>query len=92
MNNYRKSSRLGDILLSKKEITRVQLDKALAEQAESGKRLGETLIGLGYISENTLLNTLSEQLGINIVNLDNYPIIVDATRLISEKLAIRTNA
>jgi type IV pilus assembly protein PilB len=92
MNNYRKSSRLGDILLSKKEITRVQLDKALAEQAESGKRLGETLISLGYISENTLLNTLSEQLGINIVNLDNYPISVDATRLISEKLAIRTNA
>jgi MSHA biogenesis protein MshE len=54
MNNYRKSSRLGDILLSKKEITRVQLDKALAEQAESGKRLGETLIGLGYINYNLL--------------------------------------
>ena len=92
MNKFRKSSKLGDILLSKKEITREQLDNALSEQVESSQRLGEILLKQGYINEKTLLNTLSEQLGIDIVNLDNFPISVDATRLISEKLAIRTNA
>jgi type IV pilus assembly protein PilB len=92
MNKFKKSTKLGDILLYKEEITQEQLDSTLSEQAGSGKRLGEILIEKGFISEKTLLNTLSEQLGIDIVNLDNFPISVDATRLISEKLAIRTNA
>ena len=92
MYKPKKSAKIGDILLAKNEITQEQLSDALTEQNEGGKKLGEVLINKGYISEKTLLNTLSEQLGIDIVNLDNFAISVDATRLISEKLAIRTNA
>ncbi|NLJ59246.1 MAG: type II/IV secretion system protein [Tissierellia bacterium] len=87
-----KTTRLGDLLLYKNEITLEQLDDALKSQVGSGKKLGEILIDKGYITEMTFLSTLSEQLGIDIVNLDNFPISIDATRLISERLAIRTNA
>ncbi len=66
MYKSQKSAKLGDILLSKKEITQEQLDDALMEQTESGKKLGEILINKGYINEKTLLNTLSGQLGIDV--------------------------
>ncbi len=92
MNKYSKTARLGDILLQKKEITQEQLNEALKSQAGSGKKLGEILIEKGFVTQKSVMNTLSEQLGLDIVNLDNYHISVEATKLISEKLAKRTNA
>lgn len=92
MNKQSKISRLGDLLLQKNEITLEQLNDALKSQSGSGKKIGEILVERGYVTEQIILRTLSEQLGISIVNLDNYHISVDATKLISEKLAKRTNA
>ncbi|WP_313163758.1 GspE/PulE family protein [Sedimentibacter sp.] len=92
MNNYSKTARLGDILLHKKEITQDQLNECLRLQKGSGKKLGEILIEKDFVTEDTVLNTLSEQLGIEIVNLDNFHINEEATKLISEKLAKRVNA
>lgn len=92
MNKYSKTARLGDILLQKNEITQLQLNDALKSQTGSGKKLGEILIEKGFVTEMVVINTLSDQLGLDIVNLDNYNINIDATRLISEKLAKRTNA
>ncbi|WP_312814501.1 GspE/PulE family protein [Sedimentibacter sp.] len=92
MNNYSKTARLGDILLHKKEITQDQLNECLRMQKGSGKKLGEILIEKGFVTEDTVLNTLSEQLGIEIVNLDNFHINAESTKLISEKLAKRVNA
>ena len=92
MNKPNKITRLGDLLLQRKEITQEQLDDALKVQKTSGKKIGEILIEKGYLTEKTMLNALSEQLGLEIVNLDNYHINIDATALISEKLAKRTNA
>ena len=92
MNKYSKNIRLGDILLKKNEITNEQLSDALKSQVGIGKRLGEVLVEKGYITELKIMNALSEQFGIEIVNLDNYVINMDATKLISEKLAKRTNS
>lgn len=92
MNKYSKTAKLGDILVLKKEITQDQLQDALKSQSGSNKKLGEILIEKGYITEAVMMTTLSEQLGIDIVNLDNYNISLEATKLISEKLARRTNA
>jgi type IV pilus assembly protein PilB len=92
MNKYSKTAKLGDILLQKKEITREQLNEALKSQAGSGKKLGEILIEKGFLNETTVMRTLSEQLGLDIVNLDNYHVNIDATKLISERLAKRTNS
>ncbi len=92
MSKYSKITKLGDILLQKKEITQEQLTEALQAQAGSGKKLGEILIEKGFLDEITVMCALSEQLGLDFVNLDNYHINIDATKLISEKLAKRTNS
>lgn len=92
MNKSNKTAKLGDLLLQKKEITREQLAEALKLQKQDGKKIGEILTEKGYVTEKTVMKTLSEQLGLTIVDLDNYNIDVDATKLISEKLAKRTNA
>jgi hypothetical protein len=41
---------LGNILVAKDEITRVQLEDALRRQSETGRRLGEELIQCGHVS------------------------------------------
>jgi len=92
MNKSSKAAKLGDILLQKNEITQEQLNEALKLQTGNGKKLGEILVEKGFITEKTVMLTLSEQLGLEIVNLDNFHINLDATKLISEKLAKRTNA
>jgi len=92
MNKYSKNIRLGDILLQMNEITEVQLKDALNTQSASGKKLGEVLVEKGYITESNIIIALSRQFGLEIVNLDNYAINMDATKVISEKLAKRTNS
>lgn len=90
MNAVCSLSKIGEILLKQKKITQDQLSEALKLQSPNNKKLGEILIDKGYISEITLLRALSEQLKIEVVNLDNYYIDIDATELLSEKTAKRT--
>ncbi len=53
---------LGQILLKRKLLTAPQLKRALREKKENGKRLGEILVGLDYISREHLSTTLGDQL------------------------------
>lgn len=92
MNKFGKTARLGDILLEMNEITQEQLKDTLNSQYTSGKKLGELLVEKGYITEYKIMVALSQQFGLEIVNLDNYIINIDATKAISEKLAKRTNS
>lgn len=92
MNDSSKVSRLGEILLKKKEITLVQLNDALQYQSTSKKKLGTIIIEKGYTTEAKIMSALSYQTGIAILNLDNYSINIDAPVVISEKLARRTNS
>lgn len=48
-------------------ITEAQLKVALNEQQTSGKKLGEVLEDLGYVTEKQLLQVISEQLGTKII-------------------------
>ncbi len=61
--------KLGELLQDKELISSAQLTEALAEQAVRGLPIGETLIALGYITENQLLNFLSQQLNVDFINL-----------------------
>jgi type IV pilus assembly protein PilB len=90
MNNICSFLKIGEILLSKKEITPEQLNEALILQPAITKKLGEILIENNYITEITLVRALSEQLKIEAVNLDNYYISADATGLLTENTAKRT--
>ncbi|MCX7992442.1 MAG: ATPase, T2SS/T4P/T4SS family [Fimbriimonadales bacterium] len=53
--------RLGEWLLLKGKITPQQLEEALAQQRVSGKKIGETLIELGYITLEDYYEAQAEQ-------------------------------
>ena len=63
--------RLGDLLVQEQIISEVQLQQALSEQRNTGKKLGRTLIDLNSISENQLLKFLSQQLNLPFLHLQS---------------------
>lgn len=65
------STRLGEMLATKGIITPMQLEKALEYQKKHGGRIGEVLLSLNYIDENTLASFLSTQNKLELVDLDN---------------------
>ncbi len=87
-----KRLRLGDLLVQHKIITAEDLDKALAEQKNTGRRLGATLIQMGLVSERKLLTLLAEQLKIPFVELSSYPLDTQTVRKLSEIQARRYRA
>ena len=53
--------RLGDIIVERGLITAEQLDEALAAQRESGSKLGEVLVELGFLTRVALAGVIGEQ-------------------------------
>ena len=63
--------RLGEVLIDHALITPEQLKEALQKQKVTHDTIGESLIKLGYIDEETLLDVLGAQLDTPHVVLDN---------------------
>src|SRR5215207_9766728 len=78
---------LGDMLLAANLIDEVQMQIALAEQKQSGKRFGSTLVELKFIDENVLAAFLSKQIDVPCISL----LHVDIPKKILRKLP-RTSA
>jgi twitching motility protein PilT len=74
--------KLGDLLVEHGIITRDQLKAALDRQSNLGGRLGQNLITLGHIDEDTFIKFLSSQLKIPSVNLRTTEIPPETQRLI----------
>lgn len=66
-----------------------QLKTAIQEQKQTGKRLGETLLNLGYIDEHQLVAYLSKQYGVPAINLDQFNISGDILKSISRETATK---
>lgn len=81
--------RLGDILLEERLLTEVQLSQALYEQRRTGQPLVVTLINSGVVSEEDIVITLSEQLGIPHLRVDNYEIPPEVLAEVPESIARR---
>jgi MSHA biogenesis protein MshE len=90
--NGRKKVRIGDLLVGGKKISEAQLQEALAEQKRTGRKLGQVLVDSGVISEDTILETLSQQLKIPFVDLLRYKFNPEIVRLIPEVQARRFRA
>ena len=52
------------MLVERRLLSQRQLELALAEQHRTGRRLGEVLVGLGFVSEQALAQVLLEQVGL----------------------------
>ena len=62
--------KLGELLIKANVLHEGQLKAALAEQQKWGGKLGEILVRMEFVTEDTLVRALSKQLAIPAVNLD----------------------
>ncbi len=65
---------LGDILLEEGLVTEGQLMAALDEQATRGDSLGRVLVEIGMLTEAQLVQALARQVGMDFVDLVDYPV------------------
>ncbi len=79
--------RVGRVLLLKGKITEEQLKSALRMQRERGGRLGSNLVKLGYLKEKSLVDALSESIGVQGVVLSEYPLEDEVLDIISPDVA-----
>jgi len=89
MKEQRVSAQMGDILIKEDVINLDQLKTAIQEQRETGKRLGETLLNLGYIDEHQLVAYLSKQYGVPAINLDQFDIAHEILKSVTRETAIK---
>ncbi|MBI3648777.1 MAG: Flp pilus assembly complex ATPase component TadA [Actinobacteria bacterium] len=88
----RKTKQLGQILIEQGLIDEGQLERALEEHRKTPKSLGRVLIDLGLIRESDLVKALAEQVGLEFVDLTEYPIDAGLTTLLPDALARRYRA
>ena len=82
-----KDLRIGDMLVNKKLITQEQLDQALQQQKQLGKKLGSILVKSGVIDEKTLLQFLAQQTKLPYIELAHYDIDTNIFHLLPENYA-----
>ena len=82
----RKRLRLGELLLENNLITEEQLNIALEEQKAKCIKLGEAIIGLGYVTQDAINDLLCQQLNIDFVDLRKIEIDDSIARMVGEKV------
>ena len=85
------SVRLGELLTKASLITQDQLKEALKSQKSAGGKLGETLIKLGFVSDEDITECLSQQFGVPSINLSHFEIDGSVIKLIPADVARKYN-
>ncbi len=85
----RKRIRIGDLLVAQQMISQEQLESALSEQKNTGRKLGRQLVDMGIVEENALLTLLSQQLDIPFVELKHFRFDPELVQTLPENLARR---
>lgn len=83
---------LGEMLVAANLIDEVQMQIALAEQKQNGRRFGSTLVELKFIDENVLAAFLSKQIDVPCISLLHVDIPKKVLRRISRATAIECRA
>ena len=83
---------LGSLLVRDGLLTEDELQSALEQQRESGKRLGEILVERGSVTRTQVARLLAEQVEMPLVELEESDIDSDAATLLPEELARRYSA
>lgn len=83
------SPRLGDWLLEQGYLNEAQLDLALREQKRSGRLLGETLLELGFVTQELLSRFLAHKTHTDTIQVSRLSVPPDVLQLVPEELARR---
>ncbi len=89
MKQQKAGAKMGDILIKEDVINLDQLKSAIQEQKHSGRKLGETLLNLGYIDENQLVAYLSKQYAVPAINLEQFDVSGEALDLVPRDSALK---
>jgi len=81
------SEQIGELLLRANLVSREELDKALAQQKETGTRLGFALVTNGALSETDLTRVLSRQFKVPAIDLTNVEIDAKVLKLVPADFA-----
>jgi len=79
--------RLTEILINNKLLTQEQLDEALSVQKEKGGKLSDIIVNLKFIKESELILTLSEGLGLPLIDLKRFKIDPEIVKIIPINIA-----
>ncbi len=79
--------RIGELLRKEGYITAHQLDRAMSMQKKSHMRLGQILVKLGFIDQETILNVLSRLHGFPAVNISRESPQSDALKIMPYEVA-----
>lgn len=83
---------LGTLLVHVGALTAEQLEQALAEKEEGGRRLGEIVIAHGWVPAARVAMVLAEQHGLDYLDLAHTAVDPAAATLLPEKFARRYGA
>ena len=84
----KKNLRIGEILEEKGYVTGEQMSQALAYQKEHREmRVGQILMELGFVTENQVLEALANRLNLEIVEVSQIQVNLQAVGMISRELA-----
>ena len=79
--------RLTEILINNKLITQEQLNQALEVQKEKGGKLSDIIVDLKFIKESDLISTLSQGLGLPLIDLKRFKIDYEVVKTIPFDIA-----
>ena len=88
----RKKIRIGDVLVAAGAITEEQLQEGLAKQKETGRKLGNALVDLGFISNDMLITVLTTQLEIDYIELKGAKIEEKVIHMVPENMVTKYQA
>ena len=88
----RKKIRIGDVLVAAGAITEEQLQEGLAKQKETGRKLGNALVDLGFISNDMLITVLTTHLGIDYIELKGAKIEDKVIHMVPESMVTKYQA
>ncbi|MDP5135326.1 GspE/PulE family protein [Rheinheimera baltica] len=92
MQRPRLKMRLGDLLVHEGIISEPQLQQALSQQQQSGRKLGATLTELQFLTEQQLLQFLAQQLNVPFLDIAQKQINPKTVQLLPEVQARRFRA
>lgn len=81
--------RLGDILITAGLLTEEQLQNALHLQKLTKERLGEILVRQNFVTEQDIMRVLSQQLGLQYIDLNNLHLDPRIATIIPEHVAYK---
>jgi type IV pilus assembly protein PilB len=79
--------RLSEILVTNRLISEEQLNTAIEYQKERGGRLSDILIELNFVKESDLITTLSESLGLPLIDLKRFKIDPETVKIVPIDIA-----